>query len=55
LRELEADFHSPEPDWKTVDLRQATQIAAESFRSTHPDISDDAVAALAGCYTWDWK
>ena len=49
------DFYSPGRDWKTVDLSQATEIAAESLRSAHSEISDDAVAALVGCYTWDWK
>jgi hypothetical protein len=30
-------------------------LAASEFRGRHPEISDDAVEALAWYYSWDWK
>jgi hypothetical protein len=30
-------------------------IASADFRSRHPDLCDEAVEALAWCYTFDYK
>jgi hypothetical protein len=46
----ESDAYATEPELAAVGDR-----AAARFRAAHPEISQDAVEALAWCYSWDWK
>jgi hypothetical protein len=55
LRKLEDDFYTTSA-WKIApDLPAMGHLASEDFRRQHPEISDEAVEALAWCYTWDHK
>jgi hypothetical protein len=55
LQILEEEFYSAKPDWTTVALPRATEIACDKFRAAHPEIAEEAVQAFAWCYSWDWK
>jgi hypothetical protein len=37
------------------DLVEMGAIASAQFRQKHPEISDEAIRALAWCYTYDYK
>jgi hypothetical protein len=55
LRKLEDDFYATSA-WQTApDLPAMDRQASEDFKRNHPEISDEAVNALAWCYTWDHK
>jgi hypothetical protein len=55
LRKLEDDFYATTA-WQTApDLQAMGHLASEDFRRNHPEISAEAVSALAWCYTWDHK
>ena len=55
LRELEDDFYASDARYTAADLQEMSDIAVTHFRERHPEISDDAVRALAWCYTFDFK
>jgi hypothetical protein len=55
IKELSRDFHSSDAYRRVEDLVEMGQVAAEEFRSRHPEISEDAVKALAWCYMYDYK
>lgn len=55
IRSAEEDFYKSEA-WLTIDdLEKVGDAAADRFRSVHPEIHDDAIRALAWCYTYDFK
>lgn len=55
VHQLEDDFFKSEA-WRTdADLTAAGERAAAEFRDGHPEIAEQAVQALAWCYTYDWK
>lgn len=52
LREAWLDRH----DWGTTDLSEATRKVEANVRSSHPELSDDAVRALAWNFSYaSWK
>lgn len=55
LRALEDDFYASEAIHHIADLAEATEAAASEFRERHPGLSEDAVRALAWCYSYDFK
>jgi len=55
VRAMEDDFYESDARDRAADLREMATIATTQFRERHPDISDDAVQALAWCYTYDYK
>lgn len=55
VRELEDDFYSSDARLTVADLDSMGAVAAAEFRERHPEVSDDAVRALAWCYTFDYK
>lgn len=55
VRRLEVDFYRSDAYLTAPDLGTMAAEASEAFRALHPEISDDAVAALAWCYTYDYK
>lgn len=55
VHSLEEDFYRSNAYLTAPDLATMGAVAAGEFRQGHPDISDDAVAALAWCYTYDYK
>lgn len=52
---LEDDFYSSDARHVATDLLEMADLAARDFRTRHPEISDEAVRALAWCYTFDYK
>jgi len=55
LQELEEDFYSSNARFVAKDLAEMGQIASEQFRSKHPELAEEAIQALAWCYTYDFK
>ncbi len=55
IRELEDEFYASDAPFTISDLHQMGEAAADRFRRLHPEISDDAVRALAWSYTYDYK
>ncbi len=55
LRHLEEDFYTSTARFTESSLIEMGNIAAANFRASHPEISDDAVEALAWCYTFDYR
>lgn len=55
IRALEQEFYESDArEWAASD-KEMFDAAAERFRARHPELSDDAVAALAWCYAFDFK
>ncbi|MFN8053249.1 MAG: hypothetical protein U0Q22_17540 [Acidimicrobiales bacterium] len=55
LRELEREFYESDEAHTVAGLDQMGIAASERFSSLHPELSGEAVDALAWCYTFDWK
>lgn len=55
IRELEDDFYESDARLTIADLDAMGAAAAAKFRERHPEISNEAVRALAWCYTFDFK
>src|SRR5580704_11166066 len=45
-RAVLAELYAHPPDWSADDLRSATDKAVQQVRSGHPELSDEALAAL---------
>jgi hypothetical protein len=55
IRQLEDDFYSSDARFISEDLGEMGKRAAVQFRSRHPELAEEAVRALAWCYTYDYK
>ena len=55
IRKLEDDFYESDARHAAVDLEEMGDLASERFRARHPDVTEDAIQALAWCYTYDYK
>ena len=55
VKVLEDDFYASEARHRAPTLTEMGQQAAADFRTVHPEVSEDAVRALAWCYTFDFK
>lgn len=55
IKNLEDDFYSSGARFSVADLKEMGDVAAAQFREKHPEIPEDAVEALAWCYTFDYK
>ena len=55
IRELEEDFYSSSARFSATELSEMGESAASEFRGRHPEITEEAVRALAWCYTFDYK
>lgn len=55
VRQLKEEFYESEAEYVAADLAEMGGMASRRFRELHPEISDDAVRALAWCYTYDYK
>jgi hypothetical protein len=55
IRRLEGDFYASDARFVTADLKTMGDAAAADFRRIHPEISEDAVTALAWFYTFNYK
>ena len=52
---LDEDFSSSTARHTVSDLNAMAQQAASEFRERHPEVSSEASAALAWCYSFDFK
>jgi hypothetical protein len=55
LKSLEDEFYSSDAKTNAPTLVAMGEQASAAFRVLHPEISDEAVRALAWCYTFDFK
>lgn len=55
VRMDEDEFYRSRAHLEAPDLAARGVMAAGEFRRARPDISDEAVRALAWCYTFDFK
>ena len=55
VRQREDDFYRSEARLTAVDLETMAAVASAEFRALHPETTVEAVAALAWCYTFDYK
>jgi hypothetical protein len=49
------DFYASDARFAVADLTEMGDVAVDHFRKAHPEVSDEAVRALAWCYTYDYK
>ncbi|MGO9458309.1 MAG: hypothetical protein ACLP62_14895 [Acidimicrobiales bacterium] len=52
---LQEQFYESYANLKAHDLVEMGSLASERFRQLHPELANDAVEALAWCYTFDFK
>ena len=55
LDAFKADFYATDAHLTEPTLTAMAARASREFRERHPEISEEAVAALAWCYTYDHK
>lgn len=55
ITQLEDEFYASDARFTAADLREMGEVAAAQFRSKHSEVSEEAVKALAWCYTFDYK
>lgn len=55
VRQLEEDFYNSDARLAVPDLATMGEVAAGQFRQSHPEVSEEAVKALAWCYAYDYK
>ena len=55
IRRLEDEFYESDASRSVPNLAYMGNVAAERFRRAHPEISEEAIRALAWCYTFDFK
>jgi hypothetical protein len=55
IRELEKEFYTSDARFVVAGLKEMGDRAAEQFKQTHPELSEEAIEALAWCYTFDYK
>lgn len=53
IRDLARDFDTSDAKYVEADLAKMGERAAAQFRARHPEVSQDASAALEWCYTFD--
>ena len=55
LRRLEEQFSESDARFTVADLAEMGDVAAQRFRQLHPELTQDAIEALAWCYSYDYK
>ncbi len=55
FRTLVQEFYASDARLTAVDLQEMGSVAMAEFRARHPRVSEDALQALAWCYTYDFK
>jgi hypothetical protein len=55
IRQLEDEFYASDARFVVSDLKEMGDAAAHRFQSMHPELSEEAIRALAWCYTYDFK
>jgi hypothetical protein len=55
VRRLKEEFYESDAKYVAADLAEMGDMVSRRFGELHPEISDDAVRALAWCYRYDYK
>ena len=55
MRRLEDEFYESDARFTVADLAEMGDKAASRFRELHPELTQDAIEALAWCYSYDFK
>jgi hypothetical protein len=55
IRRMQDEFYESDAYNTVAGLDEMARTAAAEFRGRHPELSDEAIDALAWCYSWDWK
>lgn len=55
VRRLESEFYESKAHNTVAGIGEMARAAAAEFRERHPELSEQAVEALAWCYAWEWK
>lgn len=55
VRKLVDEFYLSDARHVAINITEMAIMSSAQFRKQHPEISDDAVKALAWCYTFDYK
>ncbi|WP_369371826.1 hypothetical protein AB1046_00490 [Promicromonospora sp. Populi] len=55
ILEIEEAFYKTSAHAKVSDLAAMGEQAAADFRPKHPEVGEEAVQALAWCYTFDYR
>ncbi|MFN8074863.1 MAG: hypothetical protein U0Q15_05500 [Kineosporiaceae bacterium] len=55
VHSLEEIFYSSDAHLTAANLAAMAAKASDEFRVRHPELSIDALSALAWCYTYDYK
>ncbi|MDQ6948994.1 MAG: hypothetical protein M3256_22720 [Actinomycetota bacterium] len=55
VKEMATEFSSSDARLYAATLSEMGARAASEFRQHHPELAEDAVQALAWCYTFDFK
>ncbi|MBK8012202.1 MAG: hypothetical protein IPK13_12710 [Deltaproteobacteria bacterium] len=55
IRQLEDEFYASDARHTAADLAEMASISSQQFAAKYPELPDDAVRALAWCYTFDYK
>ena len=55
IKEILAALNAVETDWSVLDLPAAAQRAAQQTRERYPFLDEQALAALAWTYSFDWQ
>lgn len=55
VHELVSEFYASEACYRAADLTEMVDMAREDFTARRPGVPEEAIRALAWCYTFDHK
>lgn len=55
VHRLADEFYSTDAHSTAADLKEMGDKAAADFQARHPELGEEAVEALAWCYTFDYR
>jgi hypothetical protein len=55
MKSLMDEFYLSDAKYTAADLVEMGRMATKEFKAKHPEVADEALEALAWCYTFDFK
>jgi hypothetical protein len=55
VENLLEELNSFQADWNSMDLIEATKVVRNEMSALHPELSDEALDALAWSFSWWWR
>jgi hypothetical protein len=55
VRAVVAECLAIDPDWSTHTLAEGGRVARSAMAQRHPELSSEALDALAWAYTYNWR